>query len=465
MSIHRLFAFIRGVAIAVAAVLATCVMPATAQPLSTIPGLSPVQQPTATAVNTLCPAMAQAGIVLDPNGTPVQRLFASCTALILTAAGSPTGGLGISTDQLRLAIQEIAPVQNGAQKQMTVESARLNLVNARLLDLRAGRQGFTVSGNGVEQPAQSRTRTAASAVSGKGGGAAADAPLGGPLGGFLNVAYSWGDVDQTDVQEPYKYHNYTVVGGLDYRVSPEFVVGGAISYSDTRSNFEQNFGNVKARTTSFVGYGTYYVGVWYVDGFASYGDVKYDSVRNIVVPSNNPAVRGFNTSARSSPKGDEWSAALGIGRTFALGGHSFAPVARLTYIRVKNKAFTEDEPNSGLGLSVSERSVTSLQSAIGGRLSTAVSTTFGVVNPYLNAQWVHEFRNDSPSIISKYVNDPFSTAFAIPTARPTRDYGVLAVGATGTFPNDLAAFAQIGAAVGLRDQTNFGIVVGVRKQF
>lgn len=469
MRVSRLFTSARS--IVTAAAVAAFASGAFAQGnLATLPGLTQVQQPTAAAINTACVELGQASITPDPNGTPQQRLFYSCRAMVqsanqLAGSGATGSSLNISNEQLRRAVEAIAPVQMAAQKQVNNESARVNLVNARLLDLRSGRQGFSVSMNGMEVRTKTASNSGTTDVAGTGGGAAADTPLGGPLGGFVNFAYNWGKVDQTDLQEPYKYDNYSVIAGVDYRFSPALVLGAAVSYSDTNSDFEQSLGNVKARTTSIVGYGTYYINEWYVDGFLSWGDVRYDSTRNIIIPSNNPGVPAFNTSATASPKGDEWSGSIGLGRSFSKGGVTFAPVARLTYIHVKNKSFTENEPNNGLGLAVNDRSITSFQSALGGRVSTAVSTASGVFNPYVSAQWVHEFRNNQSSIISKYVNDPFNNVFVIPTARPTRDYGILGVGSTATFPNDWSAFAQFAAAVGLRDQTNYGIVVGVRKQF
>ena len=94
-----------------------------------------------------------------------------------------------------------------------------------------------------------------------------------------------------------------------------------------------------------------------------------------------------------------------------------------------------------------------------------MNTTTGVFGPYFSAYWMHEFENDTPSIVSKYVNDPFNTFFAIPTASPTRDYAVLLLGSTATFPNNLSGFLHFSAAVGLQNETNYGVVLGVRKQF
>jgi outer membrane autotransporter protein len=438
--------------------------------LATLPGLTPLQQPTATAVNAACVQFAPAGYVPNPGGTPAERLFYSCRVMVQTAnqlAGSQpdAASLNISNAELRTGVQAVSAVQMNAQKQMSVEAAKMNLLGARLLDIRGGARGFMVSRNGQEvQPAGGSLAQVKSLEGATGGAAAADDALGGRWGGFFNVGYSWGNVDQTDVWDAYKYRSVNLIAGADYRVSDSLVLGGAISYSDTRSDYDQSLGNVKAATTGVAGYGTYYIDSWYVDGFLAYGFIDYDSTRNIYIRSNS-GIPPINTSATAKPKGNQWSASIGVGRNFEAGSLTVTPTARLGYIWVKNKSFSEDEPNNGLGLAVDARTIRSLQSALGGRLSTNVSTSVGVFGPYLSAQWLHEFENDSPSIISKYVNDPFNTFFAIPTGSPTRDYAVLIAGTSATFPNNLSGFLQFSAAVGLQNESNYGVVLGIRKQF
>ena len=212
-----------------------------------------------------------------------------------------------------------------------------------------------------------------------------------------------GNVDQTTLQDAYKYGSFNILAGADYRISESFVLGGAISYSDTHSDFEQSLGDVKAATTGVVGYGTWYRDDWYVDGFLAYGYVDYDSTRNINIPSNNPAAAPIVTSATSRPKGDQWSAAIGVGRDFKSGDFTITPTARLGYIWVRNKAFWRTS------LSMVSRSPST--SGPSGRCSRPSGSSSpplaqyddGRFGPYFNAQWLHEFENDNPSIISKYV--------------------------------------------------------------
>ena len=438
--------------------------------LATLPGLTELQQPTATAVNVACVQFAPNGYLPNPNGTPTERLFYTCRVMVqsanqLAGSGPTAASLNISNEQLRTGVQAISAVQANAQKQIGSEAAKTNLLGARLLDLRSGSRGMVVGVNGGEpRPVRPALARASDLDGATGGAASADPGIDGRWGGFVNVGYNWGNVDQTTLQDAYDFHNVSVLAGVDYRVSDSIVVGGAFSYGDTHSDYDRSLGNVKAATTGVAGYGTWYSGQWYVDAFLAWGSVDYDMTRNILIPSNS-SIPAISTSATSNPKGDQWSMAIGVGVNYPMGTMTVTPTARLGYIWVKNKAFSEYEPVNGIGLAVDERTFSSLQSALGAKLSGVVNTSGGVLAPYLSAQWMHEFRNDAPSIISKYVNDPFNTFFAIPTAAPTRNYAVLTLGSSATFPNSFSAFAQFSAALGLKDETVYGALVGLRKQF
>ena len=440
-----------------------------ATPLPTLPGYTELQQNIANAIDFVCPRLAPAGIRPDQSGTGPQRLAFNCTAMVVTSAvlqGQPVNpdtaarfGLGISNDSLRTLVQASGPVQHNAQSPMQLTASSANLLSARLFDLRSGARGMNVSVNGVDVPV-------ADSGGVRGGAASADSPMTGPWSGFVKIAGNWGNVDQTSLQDAYDYHAWSFLAGADYRVSDALVVGGAVSYEDTRSSFENSLGHVDAATWSVAGYATYTSGPWYVDGYLSYGHIDYDTTRTILVPSNNPAIPTIVSDATASPSGDQWSFSVGTGYTMPLANnYTLIPFARLGYINVKNKAFSENESGTGLGLAINERTLESLQTALGGTISTTFSTAYGVFGPYFTAQWVHEFKNDNPSIVAKFVNDPNNFQFFIPTSEPARDYGVFVLGTTATMPNGFSGFLQFGAAAGLRDATNYTVALGLRKEF
>ena len=468
-TVLRQSALYAAVAIALAA---ACGAQAQTTPLPTLPGYTQLQQNVANAIDVVCPRLGPAGISPNQNGTPAQRLAFNCTAMVVTSAvlqGKPVNpdtaarfDLGIGNEQLRNLVQASGPVQHNAQSPMTLTSSSMNLLSARLFDLRSGVPGMALSVNGVDVP----LADSASPANARGGAASADSPFGGRLSGFVKVAGNWGNVDKTSLQDAYDYDAWSILAGADYRVTDALVAGGALSYEDTRSRFDNSLGHVDAATWSVAGYATYSSGPWYVDGYLSYGHIDYDTARTILVPSNNPLIPTIVSNATASPSGDQWSLSAGTGYNMALANnYMLVPFARLGYINVKNKAFSENESGTGLGLAINERTLESLQTGLGATISTTFNTAHGVFGPYFTAQWVHEFKNDNPSIVAKFVNDPNNFQFFIPTAEPTRDYGVFIVGSTATLPNGFSGFLQFGAAPGLRDASNYSVVAGLRKEF
>src|SRR5262249_45456963 len=131
-----------------------------------------------------------------------QRLAFSCTQMVVSA-GSNQGNqlpqqfnLDVSNPTLATGLQAISPVQMNAQKQIGVESGKMNIIGTRLLDLRSGVRGFVVGTNADDKR-----------LAGARGGAAGDDAMAGRWGGFLNVSYNWGNVDQTSVQDAYNYNS------------------------------------------------------------------------------------------------------------------------------------------------------------------------------------------------------------------------------------------------------------------
>jgi hypothetical protein len=160
---------------------------AAGQGLPSVPGITELQQPVASAVQTVCIALNGLGgkppiASPNPNGTPTERLSNSCTLMVSTAffnqgtppAFDPNGNfnLKISDDQLKRGIQAIAPVQMNAQKQISVESSKMSLVGSRLLDLRSGSRGLVVGMNGQETQAPGAQASGNSLAGARGGGAA-----------------------------------------------------------------------------------------------------------------------------------------------------------------------------------------------------------------------------------------------------------------------------------------------------
>ncbi len=412
--------------------------------LSAVPGLNEVQRPTAVAIDTLCPQLAPL------NRTEGQdRLFTTCSAMRGLARTTPSLVPGT--------MQAAAAEEMHAQGRVATTTVARNAIYGRLLALRAGGRGLLFSGPAPDP--QGRALAAAEGVR-RGGGAAADGIAAGPWGGFLNVNYNTGDRDDTSREDGFDFDDYGLTGGVDYRFSDQLAAGVALSWSRTDVDFSRDAGDVESDNWGLTAYAAYNIGDWYVDAQLGYAWLDYETRRNIVLPA-----LGINTAARGDTNGQQWSATVGAGYDLRMNRLTVTPYGRVDYLNLEVDDFTEREPNAGLGLDIGSRTTRSLQSALGARLSTEVSTGYGVFVPYAALEWNHEFKNDSRSLVAKYTHDPFNTFFVIPTENPDRNFFTLAVGVSTQMPGGLSAFAALDSVLGMEDTTAYALTVGVRGEF
>lgn len=374
-----------------------------------------------------------------------------------------TFSLGLSNEQLRDAVQAVGHEEVAIQGRGAVETAGGNAIGVRLFALRNGARGFGVSGAG--DYGDNRKSAASGRSERETGGGAATEPTG-RLGGFLNLNYNTGDKSTTDREDGFDFNNHGITAGLDYRFSDNLVAGVALTYAKTDATIAAALGSADSRSSAVSGYGSWYVGKWYIDGHLSYSRNQYDTTRNIVVASNSTTgVAGFDTSATGNTKGDQFAAVIGTGYDIDRGSLLITPYGRLGYLKLKIDAYSESEPINGLALDVGSQSLTSLQSALGLKIALTSSTATGVVVPFVSVEWNHEFDNDTRSLTAKYTHDPLNNFFFIPTDTPDRNYYTLSAGVSALFRNGLSAFATLSTVEGLKNVKNRGIVVGLRKEF
>jgi outer membrane autotransporter protein len=424
-----------------------------------------VQRPTAVAIETLCPSLP-APVTLTPSSTGQERLGNSCTKLVATGLGAANTPfyMGLSASQMSTAIQAYAPEEMSAQGRVSTMGGGRNPINGRLLALRGGGRGLLYAGSSVNLNGNAIGLAQLLPSGTKGGGAAADSGLGGRWGGFLNLTYNFGDRDTTGREDGFDFDDWGLTGGVDYRFTDNFVAGLALSTSKTKTDFHNNLGDVESTNWGGSAYASYTIGNLYIDGHFGYAQLDFDTTRQIVVPSMT-AVAPVIANAIGATEGKQYTFSIGGGYEFRGKSVSVTPYARLDYLKLTVDGFVESDPVAGLGLVVNDRDADSLQSAIGARLWQPISTGFGVVTPYAGIEWNHEYKNDSSSLVARFVNDPLSTSFVIPTDDPDRNFFTFSVGASAVFRPRFSAFVNLDTVVGLSNTTSTGITVGVRGEF
>lgn len=431
-------------------------------------GKTKLQQDTGDAVQKTCAGFIAAGTL--PGAVP---LFDTCRAMVHTANDildneGPTGdSLGLSADELAFALQQIATEEFGATQSMAneISSGRMQAIMTRLLELRGGVGGFSLSGLGVgslSHPVGEELRSTTG--SGMLGGAAGDAVLGSALGGFLNISYGTGERDDTNQVNAFDYDNYQLVAGVDYRFNDNLVLGGALNYYRADSDFNKvatvSGGGIETDGWGGTFYASYTRDDFYLEGTLGYAVSDYDIRRRILIA---PAI---DETAKGTPESRDLSFSIGAGYSIVQGPLTYGPYGRINYSNVDVDSYRETGAEaSGLNLDVDSQTWKSLTSVVGMQFSYAVNSSYAVWLPQAKVGWVHQFENDATEMNAVYVNDPRGNILSATTDDPDRDYFELGLGVSAVFRGGMQAFLNYDTLLGFRNLQDHLFTLGARWEF
>lgn len=419
-------------------------------PLAGISSLTTAQRSIAGALDNACPELQSLVRTLTAQE---QSLLAACDYLATA-----------SDQEIASMLQQLLPDQVAAQGRNSISLARIRNKNIllRLESLRSGYSGpsfenISLSIQGEHVPAILISELTSSQ---RGGGASADSStFASRLGVFVNGNISIGDTETTDHEAGFDFESSGLTFGLDYRITDQFVFGGAFNYLSTEADYDSISSNLDIEGYSLSVYGTYYTSEqMFVDGILSLGQNNYDSARKFLSG-------GINHDLSGDTDGAEQALSIGGGYEIQRDNLSFVPQLRINYIRFDIDAYNESSTGSGLNLHIDEQVVESLTAALSANLSLAYSTQYGVFIPYLSIEWEHEYQNDSRAITAYFVNDPTQSNFSVLTDDPDRDYYNLGLGLTAAFRKGKSAFLHYEQLLGHDDTTQYTVTGGFRLEF
>jgi uncharacterized protein with beta-barrel porin domain len=253
-------------------------------------------------------------------------------------------------------------------------------------------------------------------------GASAD---GGGWGLLVTPQYSKSNRPETDLENGYQSNLSGLVVGLDYRFSDSFVLGLAAGQTNDKANFNNNAGFLKTSNNTATLYGTWlYSERVAVDGYLGYGKLKLDNQHQFAFGSLISGTMSGNTTGSQTMAGLSASYQTDVGR------FNLAPSFNLDYIKTSINAYNERGSNVNtnlMALHYGDRSVTSLTSSLGGRVSTPYGYDWGTLVPSARLAAVHEFQNRTRQISNELVLTP-GTGFLVATDAPDRNYLISGLG-------------------------------------
>ena len=447
-------------------------LPATAQDgsLTDSSTQSDAQRPMAQAIDTMCPQLE--------SGSDLSQV---CTPMV-------TGSSDLSQDELNAATQSLNGEETQAMQQQvgSVGATQVANVTARMDMLRAGltSPGLSVAGltlgNGEQiLPAgYEESALAGEEDASLGEGGTLGAPIWDKVGVFVTGGGSFGDKSKSGQITGYDFYTVGLTAGADYSVRDDLAVGGAVGYSYYNADFDTDQNNASGQdldtnSVIFSLFGTYFptegflapLEGFFLDGMASFGWSFFDMSRHVVVPSNNPAEQPVNERANSDTTAFQYGFAGNVGYEFNVRQFTITPVGRVRYVKADIDGYEESGADP-VNLKVGSQDATSLTTHLGASLGYALSTQYGVIEPTIRGEYVHEFENNDGGAGIRYASDPTgASAFDVITERPNRNYGIVGAALTGTFAGGWSAFTDFETVVDLGRFDVYTFRVGARRQF
>ncbi|MBO9873937.1 MULTISPECIES: autotransporter outer membrane beta-barrel domain-containing protein [Xanthomonas] len=196
----------------------------------------------------------------------------------------------------------------------------------------------------------------------------------------------------------------------------EWVFGGFGGFGRTDADFGNRGGDYTQDDSTLGGFAGWYGEHAWVNAQVSYTWLSYDVTRKVNL---GPAT----IEHKGSPDGSNLTAALQGGYEFGEGSFKHGPVAAAIWQKVKLDGYAESNPNSS-ALGYSDRDVESMV----GRIGWKASIDAGMVKPYLQATYDHEFKkNQEATAYLQTMSD--LGEYAVPGINFDRNYASVVLGA------------------------------------
>lgn len=196
----------------------------------------------------------------------------------------------------------------------------------------------------------------------------------GSQGVWARMARGQSKYGQQGIKNQYNYYQL----GYDSKISDDWILGGAFTYTDGDSSYTNGSGTNKH--TGFAVYGSNLRDDGsFIDLIAKYAHMKNDFDVNGGVGSGDYSTNGLSFSAE-------------YGKRFQQEGYWIEPQAELTYGRVSSADFTTKR-----GAKVHQDSMDSLV----GRLGFSLGKDIKQGNVYVRASYLYDFQGDTSVTMSK----------------------------------------------------------------
>jgi len=297
------------------------------------------------------------------------------------------------------------------------------------------------------------------------GGAAGASDEFSKWGVFGSGNINFGDRDATKHGDGFDFETMSMTLGVDYRAQDNLVLGGSMSYSKVNADFNEG-GGMDLTSWSASVFGTYFIeDKYYLDVLATFGRNDLETSRHVVFDT---VMGPVNRRADSDTDGGQYSLSVGTGYDFTQEAWVYGPHAGLNFTELDVDRYAE-QGAQGLDLTIDRQVARSFTANAGFHASYTLTPAWGVLIPYVRADWVYEFETDAQVTdvnfsINQFVNDPDDPTIPMRVTTDRRDsnYFVFSAGASAQFVQGVSGFVNYRGVVGMQDISLSDVTFGLR---
>jgi outer membrane lipase/esterase len=276
-----------------------------------------------------------------------------------------------------------------------------------------------------------------------------------PLAGFITGTYGWGSRDDRSTAAGFDYTTKNIYGGLDYRVTPNLVLGALFGYGTTDGDLHGSTGTADFDSYQGALYATYFNGGFYATVAGTYVGNDWDKIER------NTFVVGQATQA--STKGQTGGFKLETGYAFNVRGFNVGPVGELRWANIGIDGYRETGA-AGLDQQIDEQNFQSLIGAFGGEVSFTTDYAGLSLTPHLRITYDHEFKDSDRAVTTRLVSEPLLSV-TTPLDDPGKDAVRIGGGVDIALGNSLTALVDFNATAARSDGNDYQALAKLRFTF
>ncbi len=287
----------------------------------------------------------------------------------------------------------------------------------------------------------------------------------GRLGMFLSTEFEFYDKDVTTFEPGFESNGNSALIGVDYRLTGSLLLGVAGGIRRVEGDYADSGGSFDAEQYEVFLYGSYRPGeALQLDLSLGYGHYDFaTNRRSAFIDPDAVELLYEDAFAAGDSEADEYQAVLRASYLLQAGSSAWVPSIGIDYRRTRLDPFAE-RGEAALRLAHGSRTDESLTSVIGLAWSASTSQSWGVLQPQLGFEWVHEYRRDVKDIRARFAEDLTDTPVAVVYASeaPDRDYYHLDLGISAVLPHGLQPYFNFRAMLGHDYYRDYIMTLGIR---